>query len=166
MHERVFFWRNLSVPNFRPPAACKSSLRTKDLVAQAVPLTSGALSEATSYARRCCGSQGRMPDGAPIFPTPGTSTAQPLAKQLDVFVGRPCHSKQRSEKYTHHMAPFLGTHNTFCDRSRPQARPMATPSSRCCKDPSVAWATTQNSTTRRRTELVVDRAPLPVIRAS
>ena len=31
---------------------------------------------------------------------------------------------------------------------------------------SVAWVTTQNSTTRRRTELVVDRAPLPVIRAS
>ena len=31
---------------------------------------------------------------------------------------------------------------------------------------TVAWVTTQNSTTRRRTELVVDRAPLPVIRAS
>ena len=166
MHERVFFWRKLSVPHFRPPAACKSSLRTKDLVARAVPLTSGALSEATSYARRCCGSQGTMSDGAPIFPTPGTSTAQPLAKQLDVFVGRPCHSKQRSEKYTHRLAPFLGNHDTYCDRSSPQARPLATPNSRCCKDPSVAWVTTQNSTTRRRTELVVDRAPLPVIRAS
>ena len=166
MHERVLFWRDLSVPHFRPPAACKSSLRTKDLVARAVPLTSGALSEATSYARRCCGSQGRMPDGAPIFPTPGTSTAQPHSKQLDVFVGRPCHSKQRSEKYTHRLAPFLGNHDTYCDRSSPQARPLATPNSRCCKDPSVAWATTQNSTTRRRTELVVDRAPLPVIRAS
>ena len=166
MHERVLFWRALSVPHFRPPAACKSSLRTKDLVARAVPLTSGALSEATSYARRCCGSQGRMPDGAPIFPTPGTSTAQPLAKQLDVFVSRPCHSKQRSEKYTHRLAPFLGNHDTYCDRSSPQARPLATPNSRCCKDPSMAWATTQNSTTRRRTELVVDRAPLPVVRVS
>ena len=166
MHERVFFWRNLSVPHFRPPAACKSSLRTKDLVARAVPLTSGALSEATSYARRCCGFQGRMPDGAPIFAGPGTSSAEPLAKRVDVLAGRPYHSRQSPQKYTHHMAPFLGTHNTFCDRSRPQARPMATPSSRCCKDPSVAWATTQNSTTRRRTELVVDRAPLPVIRAS
>ena len=71
MHERVLFWRVLSVPHFRPPAACKSSLRTKDLVARAVPLTSGALSEATSYARRCCGSQGRMPHGAPIFAPPG-----------------------------------------------------------------------------------------------
>ena len=30
----------------------------------------------------------------------------------------------------------------------------------------LAWASTQNSTTRRRTELVVDRAPLPVIRPS
>ena len=89
-----------------------------------------------------------------------------LAKRVDVSVGRPHHSKQRSEKCTHHMAPFLGTHNTFCDRLCPQARPLATPNSRCCKDPSVAWATTQNSTTRRRTELVVDRAPLPVIRAS
>ena len=166
MHERVLFWRNSSVPHFRPPAACKSSLRTKDLVARAVPLTSGALSEATSYARRCCGSQGRMPDGAPIFPTPGTSTAQPLAKRVDVFVSRPCHSKQRSEKYTHRLAPFLGNHDTYCDRSSPQARPLATPNSRCCKDPSMAWATTQNSTTRRRAELVVDRAPLPVIRAS
>ena len=166
MHERVLFWRGRSVPHFRHPAACKSSLRTKDLVARAVPLTSGALSEATSYARRCCGFQGRMPDGAPIFPTPGSSSAEHLAKRVDVLAGRPCHSKQRSEKCTHHMAPFLGTHNTFCDRSRLQARPMATPSSRCCKDPSVAWETTQNSTTRRRTELVVDRAPLPVIRAS
>ena len=166
MDERVLFWRRASVPHFRPPAWCKSSLRTKDLVARAVPLSSGALSEATSYARRCCGSQGRMSNAAPIFPTPGTSSAEPLAKRVDVLVGRPCHSKQRSEKCTHHMAPFLGTHNTFCDRLCPQARPLATPNSRCCKDPSVAWATTQNSTTRRRTELVVDRAPLPVIRAS
>ena len=30
----------------------------------------------------------------------------------------------------------------------------------------LAWAATQNSTTRRRTELVVDRAPLPVVRPS
>ena len=153
-------------PPFSPPAWCKSSLRTKDLVARAVPLSSGALSEAISYARRCCGSQGRMPDGAPIFPTPGTSSAEHLAKQVDGLAGRPCHSKQRSEKYTHRLAPFLGNHDTYCDRSSPQARPLATPNSRCCKDPSVAWATTQNSTTRRRTELVVDRAPLPVIRAS
>ena len=29
MHERVLFWRDLSVPHFRSPAACKSSLRTK-----------------------------------------------------------------------------------------------------------------------------------------
>ena len=153
-------------PPFSPPSCVQVLLRTKDLVARAVPLTPGALSDATSYARRCCGFQGKMPDGAPIFPTPGTSSAEPLAKRVGVLVGRPCHSKQRSEKCTHHMAPFLGTHNTFCDRSRPQARPLATPNSRCCKDPSVAWATTQNSTTRRRTELVVDRAPLPVIRAS
>ena len=113
MHERVLFWRRLSVPHFRPPAACKSSLRTKDLVAQAVPLTSGALSEATSYARRCCGFQGRMPDGAPIFAGPGTSSAEPLAKRVDVLAGRPYHSRQSPQKYTHHMAPFLGTHNTF-----------------------------------------------------
>ena len=86
--------------------------------------------------------------------------------ELDGLAGRPCHSEQRSENYTHRLVPFPGCGHTFCDRSRPQARPMATPSSRCCKDPSVAWATTQNSTTRRRTELVVDRAPLPVIRAS
>ena len=160
------FGEILVSPIFAPPASCKSSLRTKDLVARAVPLTSGALSEATSYARRCCGSQGRMSDAAPIFPTPGSSSAEHLAKRVDVSAGRPCHSKQRSEKCTHHMAPFLGTHNTFCDRLCPQARPLATPNSRCCKDPSMAWATTQNSTTRRRTELVVDRAPLPVIRAS
>ena len=89
MHERVLFWRNLSVPHFRPASACKSSLRTTDLVAQAVPLTSGALSEATSYARRCCGSQGRVPDGAPIFAPPGTSSAEPLAKRVDVLAGRP-----------------------------------------------------------------------------
>lgn len=89
MHERVFFWRILSVPHFRPAAACKSSLRTTDLVAQAVPLTSGALSEATSYARRCCGSQGRVPDGAPIFAPPGTSSAELLAKRVDVLAGRP-----------------------------------------------------------------------------
>ena len=77
-------------PPFSPPtAACKSSLRTKDLVAQAVPLTSGALSEATSYARRYCGFQGRVPDGAPIFPPSGTSSAEPLAKRVDVLVGRP-----------------------------------------------------------------------------
>ena len=86
--------------------------------------------------------------------------------ELDGLAGRPCHSEQRSEKYTLWLAPFLGNHNTFCDRLCPQARPLATPSSRCCKDPSMAWATTQNSTTRRRTELIVDRAPLPVIRAS
>ena len=93
MHERVLFWRALSVPHFRPPAACKSSLRTKDLVARAVPLTSGALSEATSYARRCCGFQGRMPDGAPIFAPSGTSSAEPLAKRVDVLVGRLYHSR-------------------------------------------------------------------------
>ena len=29
MHERVLFWRDLSVPHFRPPAACKSSLRNE-----------------------------------------------------------------------------------------------------------------------------------------
>ena len=89
MHEGVLFRRNLSVPHFRPASACKSSLRTTDLVAQAVPLTSGALSEATSYARRCCGSQGRVPDGAPIFAPPGTSSAEPLAKRVDVLAGRP-----------------------------------------------------------------------------
>ena len=83
----------LSVPHFRPPAACKSSPRTKDLVAPAVPLTSGALSEATSYARRCCGFQGRMPDGAPIFAPSGTSSAEPLAKRVDVLVGRLYHSR-------------------------------------------------------------------------
>ena len=166
MHERVLFWRDLSAPHFCPPTSCESSLRTTDLVARAVPLTSGALSEATSYARRCCGSQGRVPDGAPIFPTPGTSSAEHLANRVDGLAGRPWHSKQRSEKCTLWLAPFLGNHNTFCDRVCPQARPLATSSSRCCKDPSVAWATTQNSTTRRRTELVVDRAPLPVIRAS
>ena len=113
MHERVLFWRARSVPHFRPPVACKSSLRTKDLVARAVPLTSGALSEATSYARRCCGFQGRMPDGAPIFPTPGTSSAEHLANRVDGSAGRPCHSKERSEKYTLWLAPFLGNHNTF-----------------------------------------------------
>ena len=37
MHQRVFFWRALSVPHFRPPAACKSSLRTKDLVRASRP---------------------------------------------------------------------------------------------------------------------------------
>ena len=166
MHERVLFWRDLSVPHFRPPAACKSSLWTKGLHARAAALSSGALSEATSCVRRCCGSQGRVPDGAPIFPTPGTSSAEHLANRVDGSAGRPCHSKQRSEKYTLWLAPFLGNHNTFCDRLCPQARPLATSSSRCCKDPSVAWETTQNSTTRRRTELVVDRTPLPVIRAS
>ena len=31
MHERVLFWRDLSVPHFRPPAACKSSLRARTL---------------------------------------------------------------------------------------------------------------------------------------
>ena len=130
---------------------------------RALVLSPGAFSEATRYARRDRGSQGRMPDGAPIFAPPGTSSAQPQRKRLVVFVGRLYHSRQRPQKYTHHLAPFLGTHNTYCDRSRPQARPLATPNSRCCKDPSVAWATTQNSTTRRRMELVVDRAPLPVI---
>ena len=93
MHERVLFWRDFGVPHFRPRAACKSSLRTKDLVALAVPLTSGALSEATSYARRCCGSQGRMPDGAPIFAPSGTSSAEPLANRVDGLVGRPLHSR-------------------------------------------------------------------------
>ena len=93
MHERVLFWLCGSVPHFRPPAACKSSLRTKDLVALAVPLTSGALSEATSYARRCCGFQGRVPDGAPIFAPSGTSSAEPLAKRVDVLVGRLYHSR-------------------------------------------------------------------------
>ena len=95
-----------------------------------------------------------------------TASSKTATTVVDVFVSRPCHSKQRSEKYTHRLAPFLGNHDTYCDRSSPQARQLATPNSRCCKDPSVAWATTQNSATRRRTELVVDRAPLPVIRAS
>ena len=57
--------------------------------------------------------------------------------ELDGLAGRPCHSEERSEKYTHRLAPFPGCGHTFCDRSRPQARPMATPSSRCCKDPSI-----------------------------
>ena len=166
MCKRVFVLRGEASPIFAPQLSCKSSLWTKGLHARAVALSSGALSEAASCVRRCCGSQGRVPDGAPIFPTPGTSSAEHLANRVDGSAGRPCHSKQRSEKYTHRLAPFLGNHDTYCDRSSPQARPMATPSSRCCKDPSVAWATTQNSTTRRRTELVVDRAPLPVIRAS
>ena len=157
---------DLSVPHFRPPDVVQVLTVNEGPSRARRRALAGALCEAASYARRYRGSQGTMSDGAPIFPTPGTSTAQPLAKQLDVFVGRPCHSKQRSEKYTHRLAPFLGNHDTYCDRSSPQARPLATPNSRCCKDPSVAWATTQNSTTRRRTELVVDRAPLPVIRAS
>ena len=57
--------------------------------------------------------------------------------ELDGLAGRPCHSEQRSENYTHRLVPFPGCGHTFCDRSRPQARPMATPSSRCCKDPSI-----------------------------
>ena len=155
----------LHVPHFSPPSCqLKSHSERTYLHARGVALSSGALSEAASYARRSCGSQGRVPDGAPIFEGPGTSSAEPLAKRVDVLAGRPYHSRQRPQKYTHRLAPFLGNHDTYCDRSRPQARPLATPSSRCCKDPSVAWATTQNSTTRRRTELVVDRAPLPVIR--
>ena len=74
----VLFWRVLSVPHFRPPAACKSSLRTKDLVARAVPLTSGALSEATSYARRCCGFQGRICPTARRFLHPQVRAVQSL----------------------------------------------------------------------------------------
>ena len=31
MHERVLFWRGLSVPHFRPPTACKSSLNERTL---------------------------------------------------------------------------------------------------------------------------------------
>ena len=53
----------------------------------------------------------------------------------------------------------------------PRPRTAGRFSDRCERDACgcstfVAWVTTQNSTTRRRTELVVDRAPLPVIRAS
>jgi len=67
-------------------------------------------------------------------------------------------------------------------RERLQAPPLVAPDmprpraagrfgDRCERDAcgcstSVASVTTQTSTTRRRTELVVDRTPLPVIRAS
>ena len=40
------------------------------------------------------------------------------------------------------------------------------PAAAVARTQRLAWASTQNSTTRRRTELVVDRAPLPVIRPS
>ena len=40
------------------------------------------------------------------------------------------------------------------------------PAAAVARTQRLAWASTQNSTTRRRTELVVDRAPLPVVRPS
>ena len=33
--------------------------------------------------------------------------------ELDGLAGRPCHSEQRSEKYTHRLAPFPGCGHTF-----------------------------------------------------
>ena len=98
---------------------------------RALVLSPGAFSEAMRYARWDRGSQGRMPDRSPIFAGPGTSSAQPLANRVDGLADRLYRSRQRPQKYTHHMAPFLGTHNTYCDRSRPQARPLATPRRRC-----------------------------------
>jgi hypothetical protein len=43
-----------------------------------------------------------------------------------------------AKNYTHRLASFHPTRPTFCDRFGPQSRPLATPSSRCPKDPAIS----------------------------
>ena len=74
---------------FSPPP----SLTSADAALGPLVLSPGALSVAAHGARRCCGVQGRTSDGAPRFPTPGTSSAKELANVEFGSAGRPSHSR-------------------------------------------------------------------------
>ena len=45
--------------------------------------------------------------------------------------------RDRKKQYTHRLSPFRTIHNTFCGRSRPQVRPLATLSSSLRRCPPV-----------------------------
>ena len=63
--------------------------------------------------RRCCGSQGRVPGGACIFPISVWSGTACLLNRLLVLPDALHCSYPVSEKSAHRRASFLGTHNTF-----------------------------------------------------
>ena len=67
----------------------------------------------TSGRRRCCGSQGRVPCGACIFPISVWSGTACLLKRLLVLPAALHCSYPVSEISAHRRASFLGTHNTF-----------------------------------------------------
>jgi len=118
---------------------------------------------------RSAGSGGTMSDGAQSFGPPGMSSApdilqtwRPVWQARQATLDSECNIRIRAPS-----GILRPTHMTFCDRSRPQVKPLATPSRRCLKDASVSVGVhPDNSTTRRRTELVVGRAPLPATRSS
>ena len=150
-----------------PPFNLRSATFREDSVAQALVLSAGALSEG----------QRAVPEGV-LVPKEGWLTARRFFRHRV----RAVHSIWQTER------PFQQASLTTPHRDRKNTRtvghpslgtktPSATvrahrrghwrrPAAAVARTQRLAWASTQNSTTRRRTELVVDRAPLPVIRPS
>ena len=70
--------------------------------------------------RRCCGSQGRVPCGACIFPISVWSGTACLLKRLLVLPEALHCSYPVSEKSARRRTSFFGTHNTFWRSSLPR----------------------------------------------